>query len=179
MFTDIKKMQFKIIKENQEHFVTGIPEAEGDAFFKANSDVGFNLVGLAAASGELSFTDMEIRTLSNLAVDKVLICYNNFNRTGEIESSGHIVAQYPRFLPIQNTTYNSRVFNFINESEIDIPGIIDGASICVIGEVNIETCNARFNVTAEGNNRVKLKAVGFTLDVETGIYVKDTETQVN
>lgn len=177
MFTDIKKIQFKIIKENQEHFVTGIPEAEGQVFFKANSDVGFNLVGLAAASGELTFSDMQIRTLSDFAVDKLLIRYTKFNEDGELESSGHVVVHYPRFRPTQNTTYNFRVFDLVNGTEIDIPGLIDDAFICVDGEVNIETCNARFKITAEGNERVNLEVVGFTLDVETGIYVKDTETQ--
>lgn len=176
MFTDIKKSEFKIIRENHHHFV-GILETGKDIFFKADSKEGFNIFFLSFPRMEME--EMCRREITTIHVDKVLVHYNRYNDADELVAAGYVIVPYPTFPPVQVENYNFRILDLKSEAEVAIPGIVEKATIRVTGEINTENTNMCAKVTAESNEKIEISAVGFSLFVETGIYVKNTETQVN
>lgn len=176
MFTDIKKSEFKITRENRHHFV-GIPETGEDIFFKADSGEGFNIFFLSSPRMEIE--EMCRRGIVTIHVDKVLVHYNRYNDADELVAAGYVIVPYPTFPPVQVENYNFRILDLKSEAEVAIPGIVEKATIRVTGEINIENTNMAVKVTAESNEKVEISAVGFSLFVETGVYVRDAETQVN
>ncbi|WP_107334007.1 hypothetical protein [Klebsiella pneumoniae] len=177
MFTNIKKLDFKITKENQDLFVTGIPETGNDVFFKSDNADGFNLFSLACAT--MPVEEARMRFIVKACVDQVLIRYNKYGNDNELLYAGHVVVPYPYFPAVKNTERNFRILDLKNGTEVNIPGIIEKAFIHVNGGINVEHLNGCINVIADGSEQVELSAVGFSLLIETGFYVKDTETQVN
>lgn len=167
MFTENNTLEFKINKDNHNLFVTGIPETEGETFFKADLKEGFNLLLL---SHGLNNSNIESTNLYP-RIEKVLLKYITFDEEGILDDTGHIVVPFPNagFVPKMERNFPIVILNAV--FRLSVEGIIDQpveVYIKAAGEINLENTNGSVLVDAykavtNPADSIKISAVGFTL----------------